>query len=152
MAFAHPPTTAAAQAPPNNAPTLSTRSPSSESSVKTLTSGEKPRFFTPLIWDRSNSKWQATATVDGKKKYFGLFDDEEKAWRAVVERTGAEQGAGTTSKATSEFAPALEALTVDEIQSRVERREEARSRRDFHNADLMLKELTEVGEGTHAAN
>ena len=37
-AFAHLYTTAAAQAPPNDAPTLSTRSPSSESPVKTLTS------------------------------------------------------------------------------------------------------------------
>ena len=44
-AFAHPYTTATAQAPPNDAPTLSTRSPSSESPVKTLTSDQKPRFL-----------------------------------------------------------------------------------------------------------
>ena len=47
-AFAHPYTTAAAQAPPSDAPTLSTRSPSSESPFKTLTSDQKPRFFHPL--------------------------------------------------------------------------------------------------------
>ena len=43
-AFAHPCTTAAAQAPPNDAPTLSTRSPSSEPPVKTLTC-KVPLFF-----------------------------------------------------------------------------------------------------------
>ena len=37
LTFAHPYTTAAAQAPPNDALTLSTRSPSSESPVETLT-------------------------------------------------------------------------------------------------------------------
>ena len=47
-AFAHLYTTAAAQATPNDAPTLSTRSPSSESPVKTLTSDQKHRFFHPL--------------------------------------------------------------------------------------------------------
>ena len=44
-AFAYPYTTAAAQAPPNDAPTLSTRSPSSESPVKTLTSEPKTSVF-----------------------------------------------------------------------------------------------------------
>ena len=39
----------AAQAPPNDAPTCSTRSPSSELSFKTLTSDQKPRYFHPLL-------------------------------------------------------------------------------------------------------
>ena len=48
LTFAHPCATAATQAPPNDAPTLSTRSPASESPVKTLTSDQKPRFCHPL--------------------------------------------------------------------------------------------------------
>ena len=47
-AFAHLYTTAAAQAPPNDAPTLSTRSPSSESPVKALSFRPKTSFFHPL--------------------------------------------------------------------------------------------------------
>ena len=48
-AFACPYTTAAAQAPPNDAPTLSTRSPSSEPPVKTLTSDPKPSVYSYIV-------------------------------------------------------------------------------------------------------
>ena len=82
-AFAHPHTTAAAQAPPNDAPTLSARPPSSESSVKTLTSDQKPRFlFHPLntgssftsigTYEPSPSQTMLAYTVD--KKGFETYD------------------------------------------------------------------------------
>lgn len=36
-------------------------------------------------------------------------------------------------------------LTTDEIQDKILEREAARSRRDFHNADLSLKKLNDIG-------
>lgn len=38
-----------------------------------------------VYWHRGRSKWQVTVQVDGRTRYFGIFEDKEEAARAARE-------------------------------------------------------------------
>jgi hypothetical protein len=44
---------------------------------------KKSSKYPNVTWDKGHHKWRAQVYINGKQKYIGIFDDEEKAYRKL---------------------------------------------------------------------